>query len=221
MTGPLVLGGLELKGQSLILSVNSQDRADRGRALLSRLLHGFVGESLVEIQSLDQVMASDKDPSPPLDLNLTEDERRALVHQSLDRHYREMLDQPAPLLGNKSQRAAAKTAKGRVKVADWLKLIENYSAKSVHPSNAASERARSRPGQALRLSQNPAVSKSCRFAQAFDIPNLMVEVGQRGRARQRFSSTPKYSVIPKKQTSVAGPGLSAREALPPEAGVLA
>lgn len=129
--GSLVLGGLELKGSSLILAVNSQGRADRGRALLSRLLRGLVGEPLVEIQTLDQVMTSDKGPSPPLELNLTEDERRALVHESLDRYYREMLDQPAPILGNKSPRAAAKTAKGRLKVADWLKLIENHSAKSV------------------------------------------------------------------------------------------
>jgi hypothetical protein len=133
--GSLVLGGLELKGKSLILSVNSQGRADRGRALLSKLLHGLVGEPLVEIQTLDQVTASDKSPSPPLELNLTTDERRALVHESLDRHYREMLDQPAPILGNKSPRAAAKTVKGRPKVADWLKLIENHSAKSVGRNN--------------------------------------------------------------------------------------
>jgi hypothetical protein len=133
--GSLILGGLELKGKSLILSVNSQGRADRGRALLSKLLHGLVGEPLVEIQTLDQVMTSDKSPSPPLELKLTTDERRALVHESLNRHYREMLDQPAPILGNKSPRAAAKTAKGRQKVADWLKLIENHSAKSVGRNN--------------------------------------------------------------------------------------
>jgi hypothetical protein len=46
-----------------------------------------------------------------------------------------MLDQPAPILGNKSPRAAAKTAKGRQKVANWLKLIENHSAKSVGRNN--------------------------------------------------------------------------------------
>jgi hypothetical protein len=134
--GSLVLGGLELRGRSLILSVNSQGRADRGRALLSQLLHGSVGSPLVEIQALDQVVNSHKNASPPLELNLTEYEHRAIIHESLDRHYREMLDQPAPILGNKSPRAAAKTAKGRLKVADWLKLIENHSAKSVGPNNA-------------------------------------------------------------------------------------
>ena len=132
--GSLVLGGLELKGKSLVLSVNSQGRSDRGRALLSELLGGLVGEPLVEMQTLDQVMASSRD-SPPPKLDLTEDERRAIIHQSLDRHYRDMLDQPAPFLGNISPRAAARTVKGRVKVVDWLKMIENHAAKSAEQND--------------------------------------------------------------------------------------
>ena len=107
MTGHWCSVVLELKGKSLVLSVNSQGRANRGRALLSELLSGLVGEPLVEMQTLDQVMASHQDASPPPKLDLTEDERRTIVHQSLDRHYREMLDQPAPFFGNKSPRAAA------------------------------------------------------------------------------------------------------------------
>ena len=39
-------------------------------------------------------------------------------------------DQPIPVLGNKSPRAAAKTEKGRAKVVDWLKTLENHTAKS-------------------------------------------------------------------------------------------
>src|SRR5208337_3654955 len=127
--GSLVLGGLELKGKSLVLSVNSQGRADRARALLSNSLGGIVGEPLMETQGLDQVAASSPDTPPPL-LDLTDDERRAIIHQSFDRHYREMLDQPVPFFGNKSPRSAARTAKGRAKVVDWLKMIENRSAKS-------------------------------------------------------------------------------------------
>jgi hypothetical protein len=120
-----------LKGKSsLVLSVNSQGRSDRGRALLSELLSGMVGEPLVEMQTLDQVMASSRDSSPPPKLDLTEDERRTIIHQSLNRHYRDMLDQPVSFLGNISPRAAARTVKGRIKVVDWLKMIENHAAKS-------------------------------------------------------------------------------------------
>jgi hypothetical protein len=126
--GSLVLGGLEVKGRTLVLSVNSQGRSERGRALLSNLLGELVGEPLVEMQTLDQSRAQNSPPLPKPDL--TEDERRTIIHQSLDRHYRDMLDQPAPILGNKSPRAAARTARGRVKVVDWLKLLENHAANS-------------------------------------------------------------------------------------------
>jgi hypothetical protein len=125
--GALVLGNVELKDQALILSVNSQARAERGRALLGEVLHGLVVQPLVEIQTLEQRIAT-RDPAPPPRLNLPEQERRTIIHDGLDRHYRDLLDQPIPALGNKSPRAAVTTAKGRAKVADWLKTLENHTA---------------------------------------------------------------------------------------------
>jgi hypothetical protein len=67
--------------------------------------------------------------------DIPEEERRTIIHSSLDRHYRNLLDQPIPMLGNKSPRAAANTAKGRVKVVDWLKMIENRTAASADRNN--------------------------------------------------------------------------------------
>jgi hypothetical protein len=123
-----VLGNVELKDNALILSVNSQARAERGRVLLSEVLDGLVAQPLVEIQTLEQCMAT-RDPAPPPRLNLSEQERRTIIHDGLDRHYRDLLDQPIPALGNKSPRAAARTANGRAKVVDWLKTLENHTAK--------------------------------------------------------------------------------------------
>jgi hypothetical protein len=126
--GSLVLGTVELKDKALILSVNSQSRAERGRALLSEALHGLLAQPLVEIQTLEQCMAT-RDSAPAAKLNLSEDERRAIIHEGLDRHYRDLLDQPIPALGNKSPRASVKTSRGRDKVVDWLKTLENHTAK--------------------------------------------------------------------------------------------
>jgi hypothetical protein len=126
--GSLVLGNVELKDQALILSVNSQARAERGRVLLSETLDGLVVQPLVEIQTLEQCMAT-RDPAPTPNLNLSEQERRTIIHGGLDRHYRDLLDQPIPALGNQSPRAAVKPAKGRAKVVDWLKTLENHTAK--------------------------------------------------------------------------------------------
>jgi len=66
---------------------------------------------------------------PPKPSGLSPEDERALVHQGLDDHYRRVLDEPIPALGGKSPRAAAKTPKGREKLAAWLKMLENHSAR--------------------------------------------------------------------------------------------
>ena len=45
-----------------------------------------------------------------------------------DRHYREILDQPVPMLDDASPRAAAKTPEGQEKVVAWLKVLETGEA---------------------------------------------------------------------------------------------
>jgi hypothetical protein len=127
--GSFVLGGVELKDKALALSVNSRERSDQGRTLLSKTLGGLVGRPLVEMQSIEQLMGSQNAPLPSK-LDMSEEERSTIIHDSLDRHYRDLLDQPMPMLGNKSPRAAVRTAKGRLKVVDWLKTLENHAARS-------------------------------------------------------------------------------------------
>jgi hypothetical protein len=125
--GSLVLGSVELQDQAVVLSVNSQERAERGRVLLSQVLDGLVVQPLIA-QTLEQCRAT-RDPGLASSVDLSEDYRRTIIHDTLDRHYRDLLDQPIPALGNRSPRAAVRTALGRVKVVDWLKTLENHSAR--------------------------------------------------------------------------------------------
>lgn len=127
--GALVLGGVELEDRALVLTVNSRRRSDLGQTLLSAIFGGRVGQPLIKTETVEQVIASRQDDmAQPLDIS--DQERCAIVHDQLDRHYRNALDQPVPMLGGKSPRAAVKTARGRVKVADWIKMIENRTAQS-------------------------------------------------------------------------------------------
>ena len=125
--GSLVLGTLALKGRRLSLEVNSTARAERGRALLGPVLAGLVGPPLTERTELEQMLAAERPPPEPS--GLSPEDERALIRQSLEDHYRHILDQPIPSLGGKSPRTAAKTPKGREKVVAWLKTLENHSAK--------------------------------------------------------------------------------------------
>jgi hypothetical protein len=128
--GATVLGTVELAGRKVSLSVNSEARAGRGRAVLEAALEGLVRPPLVERQELDQVLAERRasGPRPPAS-GLAPEEERAILRQHMDEHYRGLLDQPIPALGNLSPRRAVRTAKGREKVVAWLKILENHSAR--------------------------------------------------------------------------------------------
>jgi hypothetical protein len=133
--GALVLGSVELDGRALVLSVNSLERSKWGSELLSTILGERVGQPLVVTETVEQMLAS-RDADAPQQADLSEQERSAIIHETMDRHYRDTLDQPVPALGNKSPRAAVKTASGRAKVADWLKMMENRTAKAGESDSA-------------------------------------------------------------------------------------
>jgi hypothetical protein len=135
--GTLILGNLELKERTLVVSVNSKERAEQARTLFGGALGARIGPPLTEIQSLEQVMAarSAAPKSPPTMLELSPEQRRSIIHQSLNKHYRRMLNEPIPMLGNRSPREAVKTEAGREKVVSWLKTLENHSANVADRNN--------------------------------------------------------------------------------------
>ncbi|SDL97420.1 hypothetical protein [Aliiruegeria lutimaris] len=128
MGGQTVLGYLELKGKVLTLSVNSAERAGRGRVMLTDTLGDLVKPSLTSIRTVEQEL-EEREEAPADEIPL--DIARQIVHEHLDRHYRDTLDQPIPALGGKTPRQAARSADGRTKVIAWLKHIENSSARNM------------------------------------------------------------------------------------------
>jgi hypothetical protein len=132
--GALVLGEVRLEDSSLVLSVNSLNRSHRGCALLSELLDGYVGQPSVNTKSIEDIKALHHSAMPNR-CNIPEDEQCAIIHDYMDRHYRDALDQPVPMLGGETPRAAVRTESGRLKVVDWLKMVENRTANSADPND--------------------------------------------------------------------------------------
>ncbi|MGK7863085.1 hypothetical protein [Falsiroseomonas sp. E2-1-a4] len=126
--GAVVLGNLELKARRLSLTANSEARAARGQALLAGALGDLVRAPLLERVDLDHMLAEGKG-SPRQGSGLPPEIEREVFSKALDDHYRRVLDEPIPALGNRTPRAAVKTAKGRDKVVAWLKLLENGGAR--------------------------------------------------------------------------------------------
>jgi len=127
--GALVLGNVKLDNSDIVLSVNSRQRSDLGRALLSGILGRRVGQPSVKTESVEQIMASHS-TAEPQEFDIPEAERCAIIHDQMTRHYRSVLDEPVPVLGGETPRATVKTASGRIEVAKWLKMMENQTAKS-------------------------------------------------------------------------------------------
>ena len=126
----LISGTLRLAPGTLTLTTNSMERTERGKTVLEALLHGLIGPPLSKLQTPEQLLAESTsrardDPGQSPDDSIDPEVAAQVIHTMLDQHYRQSLDEPIPLLGNKTPRQCAKSKKGREKVIDWLKHLEN------------------------------------------------------------------------------------------------
>ncbi|WP_117196260.1 hypothetical protein [Rhizobium terrae] len=134
--GARILGNIELKGKFLHLATNSAERAQEGTNLIQQRLGNLVRAPLTEIRTVEQMIA--ERPARKRQERASEippEIAEQVVHQFLDRQYRETLDQPVGMLGNKTPRQAVKSAAGRKKVVEWLKYLENHSSRHPNPAD--------------------------------------------------------------------------------------
>lgn len=122
--GRTILGSLTLGEDALVLATNSKERAETGSALLATILQGLVGQPLSSYQTPERFIEEHGDELPP-GTELPGDVAAAAVHEAIDAHYRQALDQPIPMLDGKTPRQAVKTPAGREQVLYWLKQLEN------------------------------------------------------------------------------------------------
>jgi len=132
-TGRTIHASLSLERGVLKVLVNSEARAARVRDLLYPALAEVVREPLVEHVTPEQAMAEARMAGAPMPRGVPEGvdpaALRAAVHEVLDRRYRNTLSEPVPMLGGKTPRQAVRSAKGRQAVVNWLKSLEQTSAR--------------------------------------------------------------------------------------------
>ncbi len=129
-SGALALGMIELKGKKLEANVNSAKRAENLQERLKDILGDLVSDPILVRQTVEQAMAEHLNkPAPDDQVALPPEVESQIMKEFYDRHYRETLDEPIPMLDGKSPRAAAKTSKGKEKVVAWLKVLETGEAR--------------------------------------------------------------------------------------------
>jgi hypothetical protein len=129
-TGEPVRGMLEIIEGELVLTANSRERTEHGIALLEEKLPGLLGRPLIEYIDIQDALANAKDSrGPAKGSSLSPAERSAIMHEFLDRHYREVMALPIPALGDLSPLEASQSEDGRVALLCWLKQLENAEAR--------------------------------------------------------------------------------------------
>lgn len=128
-----ILGQLFLREKALILEVNSTERAHKGDIWLAEKLCNLVGNSLTTHEKLTDIIGGTTPIDSSMDLKYTE-EGQHLIKTHLDKHYRHTLDEPIPMLNDKTPRECASDPELHKEVVRWLKQIESESAQA--PSQA-------------------------------------------------------------------------------------
>ena len=126
--GSRILGHVSLERGAVVLETNSVNRANRGAALLTQALGNLAGAPLIAAHNIDRALNEREGPNAPPSEQaepIPADIQACVVHPYLERHYRQSLDQPIPMLDGQSPRAAVRTVAGCDKVVAWLKSLEN------------------------------------------------------------------------------------------------
>ncbi len=124
--GRKILGSIEVRDRSLVLSTNSRERAERGERLLKTVLGDLVGSPLTSLQTIERLMQEERPPAKhDPGAELPPDLEAQILAEHLDRHYRKTLSDKIPALGDRTPRQAARSKAGRAQLVKWLKYMEN------------------------------------------------------------------------------------------------
>jgi hypothetical protein len=105
---------------------------DRALALLRPVLGALVGEGLTSHEDITHALrgpasaresTSERRPEASPAINTAA--MAEAINRFKDAHYRRTLDEPVPMLGNRTPRECARSKQGRKKLSNWIKEIEN------------------------------------------------------------------------------------------------
>ncbi len=127
-----VLGSARLAKDALVVDTNSRERMDRALAMLRPVLGALVGEGLTSHEDITHALgepasrrASTRERRPEASPAMDAAAMAEAINRVKEVHYRRTLDEPVPMLGNRTPRECARTKAGRKRLANWIKDIEN------------------------------------------------------------------------------------------------
>ena len=124
-------GIILVDGRRLVARCNSLKRADTLKAVLASMFGKTLSYEITVFEEL-QGPRGPESAEPILNPGLLEcREFREMLKEILSRHYEKWADERIPAIGNLSPREAVKTSKGRRRVNDLLKELENRNERAL------------------------------------------------------------------------------------------
>jgi hypothetical protein len=124
-----VLAHLSITGQHLVATVNSIERSEEIKDKLSALLSGLIGTPLSVHENVESMMKKYSTQGLPPAETIDAPE---LIAASLDQHYRKILDEPIPVLNNRTPRECSQEKGQHAILIQWLKGLENNTTAVPH-----------------------------------------------------------------------------------------
>jgi len=129
-TGATVFGQIDLVSDGLTLHTNSVERGEKGVALITEACGDLVGEPIGVHENLEDLMRASSGSSNQAAPVPDSPELQAMLGEHMEKHYRETLDEPIPMLNNQTPRECAAIPSQRHMVIEWLKYLENMEGRN-------------------------------------------------------------------------------------------
>lgn len=121
----IVLGTVRIEKKRLVLESNSKKRLARGKKLLEKALADAVVHKLDTFQDPGEALKAHQDKPLKREHEIPMDIQQQLYTQYMKSHYEKWFQERIPALGGLTPMEAIRTADGKQKVVELLKLYEN------------------------------------------------------------------------------------------------
>lgn len=85
----------------------------------------MIGPALSSLQTPQQILEDRRTHRKQAVDDIDPEIEAEIIQRTLDQHYRRVLDEPVPALGDKTPCQYVRSKKDREMVSEWLKLLEN------------------------------------------------------------------------------------------------
>ncbi|MBI5525179.1 MAG: DUF2384 domain-containing protein [Deltaproteobacteria bacterium] len=136
-TGPVDLGTIRIRKDTLLLETNSRERLEEGKELLAEVLGEAIRHQDDEFKDLETTLAENRARKESGEADETDSDdgippevKAEIIGNFYRDHFKRWVDMAIPALGGATPRQAVKTAAGRERVIEMLKDQENRLARN-------------------------------------------------------------------------------------------